>query len=90
MKSNYEFYSSITNAGERVRPGNWMYRIAILASTFDNRKRLNYNITLVPSVYDGQLCLRIDKENLKTNFPGLYENIIEMLSNLDVKKIDII
>jgi len=85
MAANYEFYSSVTNTGERVRPGNWMYRVAILASKFDNRKRLNYSDALVPMIYNEQRVLRIDKEALRNNFPEIYDNIIEMIAATGAK-----
>jgi hypothetical protein len=84
----YEYYSSETNAGGRVRPSNWMSRVAQLSSIFDKRKRLIYSDALLPVVRDNNICLRVNEEKLKTEFPGIYESVIAILIFLDAKRLD--
>jgi len=84
----YEYYSSETNAGGRVRPSNWMSRVAQLSSIFDKRKRLIYSDALIPVIKDNNVYLRVNEEKLKKEFPGIYESVIAILVFLDVKRLD--
>jgi len=84
----YEFYTSDKNAGGHIRPGNWMHRVASWIATFEHN-RLNYNTALMPVVYRDKCCLRINKTQLKREFPEMYESIIGIIILLDAKLMEI-
>jgi len=82
MSGSYEYYSGFTATGDKIRPSNWIERVAILTSTFNNN-RLVYNASLVPVIYNGQLCLRINHGLLKQTFPITYHTAIALLKELE-------
>lgn len=85
---NYEYYTSQTRAGGKVRPSNWIARVAILASTFDKGKRLQYNNALIPSEYNGISCLRVDRKALQRISPEMYACVMNIIDSLGAKKLD--
>ncbi len=86
MKPPYIFYTGNTPSGDRIRPSNWMYRLADWTSTFEH-SRLVYNPALIPVIHNNIPCLRINKIALKHDFPELFDSIIQVIVSLEAASI---
>lgn len=87
MNHKYSFYTNDTNTDKRIHPRNWMYRVSGWLATFDGN-RLKYNQLLIPLIYKGRCCLRINEEEIKQEFPEIFECVYNIIQFLDAKKLN--
>jgi hypothetical protein len=66
--------------GRKLRPSDWMSRIASIYGQFDASHRLRYNPGIMPVHYDQQNCLFV-ADKLASDNPVAYRHIMEFASN---------
>jgi len=65
----------VTEAGERLRPGDWVERISSLLASFDQDQRLRYSTSVKPCVIEGEKCLVVAR-GLAASDPEAYAFIL--------------
>jgi len=62
--------------GKKLRPGDWIERIACALASFDENCRLRYSVSVQPCVIDGEKCLVVAR-GLEQTDPQGYEFVME-------------
>ena len=86
MTTQYSLFSGFTPEGEKVRPSDWAVRLALLTATIKG-KRMKYHTAVIPFICNGDVCLRVDVDKLKTDCPHMYHDIMFALKSLNVVEI---
>ncbi len=66
----------VRDDGSRLRPGDWVERIASMVAEFGPDHRLHYSTHVHPGFIDGRKCLVLEPALQKKN-PELYHYILE-------------
>jgi hypothetical protein len=68
--------TSLQEDGRKLRPGDWIERIACALASFDENCRLRYSASVQPCIIDGEKCLVVARGLEQTNPQG-YEFVME-------------
>jgi hypothetical protein len=68
--------TSLQEDGRKLRPGDWIERIACSLASFDESRRLHYSASVQPCVIDGEKCLVVAR-GLEQADPQAYEFVME-------------
>ena len=68
--------TSLQEDGRKLRPGDWVERIACALASFDENRRLHYSESVQPCVINGEKCLVVAR-GLEQVDPQAYEFVME-------------
>lgn len=77
------------NNGKKLRPSDWMERLCSTFASYDDDHRLRYSNLLIPGAIDGERCIFLSPELIKTN-PAACRYVMDFVSGnqLQMKKPD--
>lgn len=68
--------TSLQEDGKKLRPGDWVERIAGALASFDESRRLRYSVSVQPCVINGEKCLVVAR-GLEQADPPAYKFVME-------------
>lgn len=81
LPEDYLIISGVQEDGKKLRPTDWIERIASALATFDENNRLHYSECVHPCVIDGEKCLVVAR-GLEAVNPAGYRFVMDFaLSN---------
>ncbi len=75
QSKDYVIIEGVTDSGKKLRPSDWVDRLAGLAAEYGPDRRLRYSKQLRTTTVNGQKCLRLEL-NLKESNEPIYDMVV--------------
>ena len=76
LSADYFVITSFQEDGKKLRPGDWIERIASSLASIDANRRLRYSASVQPCIIEGEKCLVVAR-GLEESNPQAYEFIMQ-------------